>query len=86
MARTITILTAREVAEGLEKLGVKVMNYTEGDDCVDGEVQITEMVYVQVPVYDGGLIVGRWNEKMTSIRHFDVANIAMAAKQIKALI
>ena len=45
-------MTAAQVAEALVARGIQVQDVTEGDRVVDGCVQITEKVSVQVGFYE----------------------------------
>lgn len=50
-------MQAKVVAEEIKRHGFPVLEVTEGDDVVDGCVQITQAVSVQVPFYGTGLNV-----------------------------
>lgn len=46
-------MLAKTLAELLEAYGANVVKFTEGDDLVDGEVEISDTVHVQVPTHGG---------------------------------
>lgn len=52
-------MKASTVAKRLRALGVPVLRHNEGDDEVDGQVDITETIHVQVGTYDNLLTVCR---------------------------
>lgn len=44
-------MNAMRLAKKLVDAGINVRKITEGDDCEDGMIEVTDLVHVQVPTY-----------------------------------
>lgn len=68
-------MEAKIVADKLKAAGVRVIDFTEGDDNVHGEVFISATVYVQVPTYRNAVAVvkqrGKYREFYPPRRSID---------------
>lgn len=50
-------MNAANVAKKLKNLGLPILKVTEGDESLDGEIEIMPLVAVQVPTYGNSLNV-----------------------------
>lgn len=50
-------MQAKTVALKMRQHNINVIDFNEGDEWEDGDVQITELIHIQVPTYGRGLCV-----------------------------
>jgi len=77
-------MRAQTVAARLAELGVNVLSFSEGNMEVDGSVDITEDIHVQVPTFGRGLSVGQFFPEEQAFQFYPVRNCySLVAKDIK---
>jgi aconitase A len=78
-------MNAKSVATNLVKHGVLPLGFKESNDpqVEDGEVTITENLYVQVGVFEPYLILNRWQDDNTVAYLGEFKSIFSLANKIK---
>ena len=77
-------MKAQAVAARLAELGVPVLSFSEGNFEVDGEINITENIHIQVPLCGCGLSVGRFFPEEEAFQFYPIrTTYAKLAKDIE---
>ena len=78
------IYSARAIGAELRKVGVPVLKTSEGDDCEDGEISISEAVHIQVGVFENYAAVSRFDGECFHIEPMrDQSDIATLAADVR---
>lgn len=74
-------MKAATIAAHLRASGLPVVSYSEGDEALDGEVVIDDVLSVQVPMFVGQpLCINEWVDGGEAMAHHETTLAALAPK------